>query len=62
MEDHILLEVEHFPDDSAVINYHLFDLDYDYIAKVEAGDGGWMDELYPRNKWKPAVLLGRRLF
>jgi len=43
IKDHILLEVEHFPVESSIINYHLFDLEYNYVTKLEAGDGGWMN-------------------
>lgn len=41
LSDHILLEVEHFPNGQPVIRYHIFDLTYNYVTQLEAGEGGW---------------------
>ena len=43
LNDHILIEVEHFPMGQPVIRYHIFDLSYSYVMQLEAGDGGWMN-------------------
>lgn len=54
LKDHILIEVEHFPMGQPVIRYHIFDLEYNYVAQLEAGDGGWMNYIRGVN--------GNRLF
>lgn len=41
MENHILIEVEHFQDGDPVLHYHLYDFEYNYITKLKAGRGGW---------------------
>lgn len=43
LENHILVEMEHFPNGEPVMTYQIFDLDYNFVGHIEAGEGDWVN-------------------
>lgn len=46
LEEYILAEVEHYSDNESQLTYHLFDLQYNAVGTVSAGEGGWEHYIY----------------
>lgn len=43
LEEHILVEMEHFPNGEPIMTYQVFDLDYNFVGRIEAGPGDWVN-------------------